>query len=168
MPQHMQGGNLVAQDRVSLSNFVNALGITHATLFNLAFGSPQEFQSAGVVMPNRIAEGLAHIRGKERRVPFKRAVKVVGCLLAIVHVVLGKTVVEEDVNRIVDRQALQKLVIFAQIEIAVQRSAIYFDQGIVLARFFALRHGFLQHPSESVSISKLPVRLCAIGAILQD
>ena len=103
-----------------------------------------------------------------RRVPFKSAIKVLRRLLAIVHVVLGKTVVEEDVNRIVDRQALQEFVVFAQIKIAVQRSAIYLDQGVVLARFFALRHGFLQHPPEPVSVPQFPVGLRAIGTILQN
>ena len=37
MPQHVQGRSLVAQHGIGLSNFVNALGVAYAALFNLAF-----------------------------------------------------------------------------------------------------------------------------------
>ena len=89
-------------------------------------------------MLNGVAEGFADIGRKEGRIHFESAVKVLRGLLTIVHVVLGEAAVKKNVDRVVDRQALQKLLIFAEVKIAVHGRAVYFDLRIVLSRPFAL------------------------------
>src|SRR5208283_2567102 len=95
-------------------------------------------------------------------------IEILNCLIKIVLVVLGKAVVEEDVNRIVDRQALQELLIFAEVKIAVQGCAVYFDLRIALARLLALGDGFFQHSAKPVGVAEFPMRLRVIRTISQN
>jgi hypothetical protein len=52
MSQHVQGGSLVSQNGIGLSDLVNPLGIGHSQLFDPVFGLMKKLQAMRIVMLN--------------------------------------------------------------------------------------------------------------------
>src|SRR5580658_5497710 len=105
---------------------------------------------------NRVTQSLSNSR-VQSWVEFVRAIKISCGLVELLFVKFSEATVKEGERGIVDRQALQKLLVFPQIEIAVQHRTVALHEGSQLTRPLAFRHGFVQHSSESVCIPEFPV-----------
>src|SRR5215472_592183 len=98
-----------------------------------------------------------------RGVEFIATVKERGSLLPVPPIVFRTATVEDDVQRVIDGEALEQAIIFPEEEIAVKSRTVDFALRIKLAGGFARVNRLRQHASEAIRVAKFPMGFGVVG-----